>query len=222
MAQQDHLPDHQSWNRFWAQGHPGLNKKKSWSKHRIEQLLASNTAVEGKVLDAGCGSGYFSREFSQWGWDVTALDYSREALDVTRRMTEGKVNTLQADLLHDNLLEKLGGQTVSLIFSDGLLEHFKPDDQKRILHNFHSVLEDDGRVATFVPNRWSPWQLIRPFFMPGIQERPLVLSELERLHESSGFRIVSAGGLNVLPVRFSPEFLGPWFGMLLYVVGKKV
>jgi SAM-dependent methyltransferase len=152
---------------------------------------------------------------------VIALDYSSEALQITQRLTQHKAQIVQADLVHDELSQKFSDKKFAAVFSDGLFEHFNAGDQDRILKNFYTVLKEDGLILTFVPNRWSPWQLIRPFLMPGIQERPLTLTELKVLHERNGFRIAASGGLNVFPFRFSPEFLGAQFGMLLYVIAKK-
>lgn len=221
MEQQHHLPDHQSWDRFWAEDYQKLEKKKSWSKRRMESLLLSCDIPDGEILDAGCGSGYFSKLFCDWGRQTIALDYSIEALKVAQHLTQNKVRTIQADLVHDDLLRKFSEKNVAAVFSDGLFEHFESGDQDLILKNFYSVLKESGFIITVVPNRWSPWQLIRPFFMPGIEERPFVLSDLKAMHERNGFQIISSGGINVLPFRFSPEFLGPFFGMLLYVIAKK-
>ena len=85
-----------------------------------------------------------------------------------------------------------------------------------------AVVKPGGHIVTFVPNRWSPWELIRPFFMPGIAEKPFVLNELLDLNRRNDLAIVESGGVNVLPYAVSPEMMGPAFGMLLYTVAKKV
>jgi len=221
MTRHKALPDDRAWNRFWTQEQARPDRPPSWAKKRIQRVLSAAAPAPGHVLDAGCGSGYFSRMFLALGWKVTALDYAPQALEATRGLTQGRAELLQADLLRDPLQDRLNGRKVSLIFSDGLLEHFTPDDQQTILQNFFSVLDDDGLIVTVVPNRYSPWQWIRPWMMPGIEERPFVLRDLKQCHARSGFAIVRFGGMNVLPVRFSPEFLGSRFGMLLYAVARK-
>lgn len=215
------LPDQGSWDQFWSRDSSKRFGTVSWAKNRIKAVLLAQTPFQGPVLDAGCGSGFFSAMFQAQGLEVVALDYAPEALVMTRQLTQGRVETVQADLVRDRLVEKFPTKKFKLIFSDGLLEHFAPADQKRILENFCSVLDQDGVVVSFVPNRWSPWQIVRPMFMPGIQEQPFVLSALRRLHEDSRLRVLHDGGVNVLPFCFSPEILGRAFGMLLYVVAKK-
>jgi len=221
VKQNQDLPDQHSWDQFWSKDYQKTKAERSWAKRRIEALLLSGHIPDGIMLDAGCGSGYFSKMFCDWGRETVALDYSSEALHVAAQLTQNKARTMQADLLHDNFSQNFPEKNIAAIFSDGLFEHFEPQDQDRILKNFYTILQGNGTVVTVVPNRWSPWQLIRPFFMPGIKECPFVLSDLKAMHERNGFRIVASGGLNVLPFWLSPEILGPYVGMLLYVIARK-
>ena len=108
-----------------------------------------------------------------------------------------------------------------LIFTDGLLEHFSTKEQDAILQNFISVLAPGGVIVTVVPNRFSPWELIRPIFMPGIEEKPFTLRGLISLHKRNGMAILDQGGVNVIPFCFSPDrLLGGHCGMLLYCVAN--
>lgn len=173
------------------------------------------------VLDAGCGTGFFSRFFCEQGHQTVALDYSDEALAITKKMTQGNATLLKADMLTENLQEVVDAR-YDLIFSDGLFEHFPMEEQDRILQNLKSVLSETGVIVTFVPNRWSPWELIRPFMMPGIKEDPFVLSELKRMNQRNGLEVVHCGGVNVFPFALSPDrILGKILGMLLFTVARK-
>jgi len=221
MKERQQLPDDQSWDRFWKRGPAARSTHVSSSKQRIQNILSAYLVPEGRVLDAGCGSGYFSQYFFEHGQRPVALDYSAEALAMTRTRTQQCIQTVQADLIKDDLARRFSDERFDLIFSDGLFEHFVIFDQDKILQNICTVLKDGGVVVTVVPNRWSPWQIIRPFLMKGIEERPFVLTELRDMHERNGLKVVKSGGINVLPIRLSPEFLGRIFGMLLYVIAQK-
>ena len=213
--------DGADWNRFWSGQKKFSSDQVSWSKRRILRILAPYLEPKKRILDAGCGSGFFSEVFCGHGMTVTALDYSEKALVLTRERTCGRATIIQADMLTDSLAGRLE-TTFDVIFTDGLLEHFTPAQQDTILKNLLSVLASSGKMIMFVPNRWSPWELIRPWFMPGIDEKPFVLGLLKDLHVRNGLALVSDGGVNTLPVRFSPDrWLGRLFGMLLFVVAQK-
>lgn len=214
-------PQDTDWDRFWSVEKAPDPAKISWSKRRILQVLERRVEPGKFVLDAGCGSGFFSKYFCDRGMRTTALDFSENALDRAAKVTKGAAKLVRADMVSDPLAEKLFGK-VDLIFSDGLLEHFSPEEQDAIMQNFRSVLTDGGLVVTVVPNRWSPWELIRPFFMPGIDEKPFVLEQLLDLNRRNGLAVLESGGINVLPFSVSPEFLGPRFGMLLYTIAKNI
>jgi SAM-dependent methyltransferase len=173
-----------------------------------------------RVLDAGCGSGWFSARFLAMGCRVTALDLSDEALAIAREATGGRAEAyLREDLLAESFAER-HAESFDLVFSDGLLEHYAPLDQERILARFERVLSPGGLAATFVPNAHSAWTLVRPLLMPGIRETPLRPERLRVIH--ARLTIVDSGGLNVLPLRASPErLLGRRCGMLLYVIARK-
>lgn len=215
----NNLPQENNWDNFWKFNKNSRFTKKSWSKIRMMKLLDKIVKENIDVLDAGSGSGFFSNYFISKGCNVYSLDYSEDALEITRRLTGNKSRVyIKEDLLDSGFGERYA-KKFDIIFSDGLFEHFKEEDQKKIMDNFKKTKKDDGLITTFVPNRYSWWEVIRPIFMPGIQENPLTLNQLKKLH--NGLSFYKQGGLNVLPIVISPDkTLGSRLGMILYVFAK--
>jgi cyclopropane fatty-acyl-phospholipid synthase-like methyltransferase len=210
-------PSRTSWNAYWSSSGTGFQKE-SFSKKRIIAILDRYVFSGATVLDAGCGSGFFSSYFLSKGCVVDSLDYSERALSLTRKNTGGRSRRyLAIDLLSPDI--PLENGLYDCIFTDGLFEHFAVSDQNKMLSLFQRKKKQTGFVITFVPNRFSPWQLIRPFFMPGIKEEPFSMEDLVAVH--GAMEIVESGGINVLPICASPEkALGAPFGMLLYCVSR--
>lgn len=207
------------WDAFWHRRGQKTGVKKSWSKIRIEKLLGRFVNKGDSVLDAGCGSGFFCKYFLAKDCRVTALDYSRKALECTKELTEGRCERyLEKDLTDSHAAGEFKSE-FDVIFSDGLFEHFPETVQRKIISNFMKMKKDSGLIITFVPNFFSSWTLVRPFFMPGMKEKPFTMPELRRLH--SGLHVIKDGGINIMPVKYSPDkVLGRYFGMLLYIVGR--
>ncbi|MCK5581651.1 MAG: class I SAM-dependent methyltransferase [Candidatus Omnitrophica bacterium] len=219
MSNQD-LPKDTDWNHFWGREQSEKFQQISWSKRRILSILQPYMKAGQKALDAGCGSGFFSNIFCENDLEVFSLDYSKNALEVAEKITQGRSRLVQADMLQDDLSQIIK-EPVDIIFSDGLFEHFSQEDQDKIMRNLVQVLAKNGVIVTFVPNKWSPWELIRPFFMPGIEEEPFVIKELVDLNERNGLKVVEKGGINTIPFRLSPDrLIGQTFGMLLYTVAR--
>ncbi|MFQ6120518.1 MAG: class I SAM-dependent methyltransferase [Methanosarcinales archaeon] len=171
--------------------------------------------VRGKSLDAGCGSGFFSKFFMDKNCRVFALDYSKESLKLTGSLDK-KIKLIKGSVLK----MPFDNETFDLVFSDGLLEHYK--NPISIVSEFERVAKKNGIVATFVPNKISYWILIKWFKLKDIKEYRFTLKKLIELHERVGFKIIKSGGLSALPLKISPEFLAKYIGRIIYVIAKKV
>lgn len=67
-----------------------------WRPDSPKRLSRGLKNFTGKtVLDIGCSEGYFSRELTKRGYQVTALDYSKKRLAVTRYLAT--INNLEMD-----------------------------------------------------------------------------------------------------------------------------
>jgi 2-polyprenyl-3-methyl-5-hydroxy-6-metoxy-1,4-benzoquinol methylase len=204
------------WDNFWKKHHPG--KPASWSKRRIINILSNYIKPGMNVLDAGCGTGFFSSYFISMGCNVYSMDYSDRALSIAKDVTANKARAyIKADILDETALKGIDIK-FDIIFSDGLLEHYSKEEQDRIIGNIKAVKKEQGYIVNFAPNRFSLWSMIRPFVMD-IKERPFILRELLDLHARNRLKSIANGGINVLPFRVSPErLLARHFGMLFYCV----
>jgi len=213
-------PQAKDWDSFWKRDQSKQFGRISWSKRRILRVLEPYCTDGKAALDAGCGSGFFSKYFCERKMQTVSFDYSQGALDMAQKTTDGRSTLVKGDLLEDSLAQIMPSK-FDVIFTDGLFEHFSNECQDRIMQNLKSVLNADGVIVTFVPNRFSPWEWIRPLYMPGIDEKPFVLTQLVGLNRRNGLRVTQSGGVNTLPVGLSPE--GPVaavFGMLLFTVAQ--
>lgn len=216
----DAMPKAGDWDNYWSLDDTKRFTQISWSKKRIIQILNPYIHKGKTALDAGCGSGFFSGYFCSQEMEVYSLDYSSQALKIADQKTNGRATLVQSDLLNEGLSAKIN-TTMDLIFTDGLFEHFNYDEQKKIFNNLKSVLSKGGVIVTVVPNKFSPWEIIRPLYMPGIKEDPFTLKQLINLNISCSMNIRAEGGLNTLPFSVSPDkWLGKYFGMLLYTVAQ--
>ncbi|MCH5321831.1 MAG: class I SAM-dependent methyltransferase, partial [Eubacterium sp.] len=59
-----------------------------------------------KLLDLACGTGTFSKLFSDMGYSVTGIDISEEMLTVAEEKCFGKVNFLKGDITDFSLPDK--------------------------------------------------------------------------------------------------------------------
>ena len=91
----------------------------------------------GKILDLGCGSGRDSMNFMKLGYEVTAVDGSKELAKKASVLLGKEVIVSTFEELE--LKEKFHG-----IWACASLLHIKREDLKIVLNNLYNNLEDNG------------------------------------------------------------------------------
>lgn len=205
-----------AWDDFWK-SRAGKNCD-SWAKTRITGILSNYVKPGMNVLDAGCGAGFFSSYFISKSCNVYSMDYSEKALSITRDITNNKSRMYLKGNILDAMVFRGIDVEFDVVFTDGLLEHYSDKEQDKIISNMKLAKRQSGLIINFVPNRFSLWSMVRPFVM-NIKESPFVLDKFIGLHKRNNLRVISNGGINVLPFKVSPErLLGRHFGMLFYCI----
>ena len=102
----------------------------------------------GSLLDAGCGSGVFSRYLASHGWKVTAIDASPEMIEEAR-MSVGD-NSIEYSV---STIEEFEAKPKSFdaILSLSILEYV--EDDEAVIGKLISLLAEGGVLVVSVPNR---------------------------------------------------------------------
>ncbi|MDX9861027.1 MAG: class I SAM-dependent methyltransferase [Rhodospirillales bacterium] len=160
-----------------------------------------------RVLDLGCGPGYFSNKMARLGADVLGLDPSERYLSIARANVAPGARFEQAEIGKPGALDGLASGQFDLVFmSDALLFYFVPEAPTQVasldvlLSDIRRVLKDEGRFISVEPHYlfWlAPWlgDPERPFTIfseyndpPGMRVTP-TLSRLIKAFCQGGFCI---------------------------------
>lgn len=183
-----------SWDDYWKQY--SISKAERWmigERHAKLMGWIDSLGEGGKrVVEIGCGFGSNIRRLKDERTDIEAhaLDFSeisveniRSAVDVVHR----------ADCQNTGLPEG----HFDFIYSSGLMEHFR--DEGPFLREMRRILKPGGLMATFVPARWSLWQLYQ-FMHLGHwihgYEKAYSRGFLRRVMEKEGWKIEEEFGLD--------------------------
>lgn len=160
-----------------------IDIKKRFRK-RLNEI--NKLKARGKLLDIGCGPGFFLDMAKKEGWDTSGVEYSAFASDYANRELGLKV--FSGELQEDTFGEK----SFDVITMWHVLEHSKKPGV--LLGLASSLLRDDGLLALEVPNSGSfiltllkgKWDLLAPkehlfYFTP---------RTLELFFNSAGLKIV--------------------------------
>lgn len=106
-----------------------------------------------RVLDFGCGRGELTWRAAKLGASAVGMDYSGDAIKLTKRLPKIKGGRLQ--FVHNTTLKlDLASDSMDRIFFIDVLEHLYPQQLQILLKEFHRVLKHGGRVILHTaPNR---------------------------------------------------------------------
>jgi glycosyltransferase involved in cell wall biosynthesis/2-polyprenyl-3-methyl-5-hydroxy-6-metoxy-1,4-benzoquinol methylase len=148
------LSEQQKWDRYYAGAElPQENEALRRFNDEFAELVRELLPAGSRTLEAGCGGGWQSLALSRVGqYDVSLLDFSREALAYARRLFEREGQ--RADFVLDDVF-RAGEPQHDLVFNAGVLEHYTLDEQARFLRGMAS--RSRNYVLALVPNRLCYW-----------------------------------------------------------------
>lgn len=107
----------------------------------------ANLPKNSKILDAGCGEGYWGSQFMKEGHDVIGIDLSNKITKQTR------LKVIIGDLKKKNFDDN----SFDAVICGGVLHHFpRKRDVEIVVSNFRECLKKDGKIILIEPNGTNP------------------------------------------------------------------
>jgi len=103
------------------------------------------------IIETGSGSGRISLKMAELSANVSLLDYSTAALDMSRRHFRDKgikANFIQADILDAPLEDS----RYDVVWNAGVMEHFSYDVQLKVLSKLLRSVKKEGMLITLNPS----------------------------------------------------------------------
>lgn len=154
--------------------------------HKELTSLIKSTLSSGSVLEVGAQSGIDAEYLGACGYDVTAIDYCYNAISILIKRHNIKV------LMAEALQLPFKDFTFDLVYSQGLIEHFRGKELNVLLYEQNRVLKNGGYLVIDVPNTYSyltPIKqiliLLNKWIVPW--ETQYTLNKLKHLGEEHGF-----------------------------------
>jgi SAM-dependent methyltransferase len=120
--------------------------------HLGDRLLDKNRVAGRRVLEIGCGMGTWTQTFTEWGCDVTAIDLTGYAVEMTKKRLE--LAGLKADVLQMDAADTgLSADEFDFIWSWGVIHHSPHTEQ--IVKEIHRLLKPGGEFGIMVYHKYS-------------------------------------------------------------------
>jgi ubiquinone/menaquinone biosynthesis C-methylase UbiE len=193
------------WDNFW--------KSKSdvhdvySNADRVLRNLAAVTDLKGKcVLEVGAGTGRDSLRLVKSGVEVFLLDYVASSLAIIRTLS--KQEGIRAHLVQGNAFSlPFPDLAFDVVFHQGLLEHFRAEEARKLLSENVRVLKGGGYLLVDVPQRYHIYTIIKHILILFGRwfagwEREFSIRELERVFRDHGLTLVRTYGEWMYPSLF--------------------
>ena len=155
-------PTRNFWDKRFAEGDTPWDR--GAANPQLGIWLATGALKPCRILVPGCGSGHEVAVLAQAGFDVTALDYSPEAIARTRKRLEAE--GIKATVVEADALTWQPGKPFDAIYEQTCLCALYPDQWRDYADQLHRWLSPSGTLfALFV-------QLLRAGAAEGAIEGP--------------------------------------------------
>jgi SAM-dependent methyltransferase len=171
-----------------------------------KEYLKENKINSAKILDVGCGTGAFAKEFKNLG-EYYGIDISPKAVDFCKK--RGIKNVKEGSATDLNYSES----EFDIVLALDVLEHLKND--QAAIREIRRVLKPGGIAIIFVPAfsfLWSSSDITSQHF------RRYTLKDLKLKSKEEGFKIIRSSYFNtflfppILAVRMAVRYLHLPFG----------
>jgi SAM-dependent methyltransferase len=143
--------------------------------HFLKRYFDRKIIPGNKVVDIGCGTGFYSHMMTKAGADVLGIDPNQEFITLAREEVKGQARFEVMNVGTEGALSNIPDQYADVVFmSDALLFYFVPvhPDQKAdiqvLFRDIWRILKDNGTFVSVEPHYifWlMPWlgSIDRPF-----------------------------------------------------------
>jgi len=124
-------------------------------ENAITLVEDQNYPEEARLLDIGCGYGFFLRKMAQRGWAVEGIEVSRSGREYAR---EKLGLNIHSKLLEELAFPKESFDVVSLFY---VIEHVH--DPERVLQEVYHILKPGGMILLRWPHSTPVIKILGPF-----------------------------------------------------------
>jgi ubiquinone/menaquinone biosynthesis C-methylase UbiE len=194
-----------NWENFWDEK-KDVHEVYS-NSDRVVRNLSKIVDLKGKkILEVGAGTGRDSFPLVGHGAEVFQLDYSINSLRIMKRLADEEKISVSI-VGGDTFCLPFHDGTFDIVFHQGLLEHFRPQQAEALLRENIRILKKGGLLLVDVPQRYHIYTVIKHFLIAINKwfagwEREFSVGELRGEMERLGLETVHIYGEWMYPSLF--------------------
>ena len=126
---------------------PGAVWTSTTPPEELVELIDSGKIKPCKVLDVGCGEGFYSIYLASKGFEVTGMDLAENAIKLAKqnaKKSEVKIKFIAMDISEINKLN----EKFDFILGWAILHHIIPEKRKKYVEKLSKLLNKNGKYLS--------------------------------------------------------------------------
>jgi 2-polyprenyl-3-methyl-5-hydroxy-6-metoxy-1,4-benzoquinol methylase len=157
------------------------------STKRLQRKYVKYFQNYSKVLDIGCGKGFFLELLKENGISAEGIDTEEEMVKICCKKGFKVFQSEALSFLEDKI------ETYNGIFCSHIIEHMMPEKVLNLFRLCFSALKSEGMLVVITPNFGNLDVATERFWMDISHIRPYPLILLEKMLSHTGFKIIEKG-----------------------------
>lgn len=134
-------------------------KRAIWTESKppkeLVALIEAGKIKPCKVLDVGCGEGFYAIYLASKGFEVTGIDISENAIRSAKEHARKRGVTVKLTAMDITDLSKLK-EKFGFVFEWALMHHIMPPQRQKYVEDISTVLRKGGKYLSYSFNKKSP------------------------------------------------------------------
>lgn len=144
--------DAEWWDCFYSDREKPVPFFRCIPDENLYSYIQNNIFKKGRIIDIGCGNGRNAVYLAKCGFDVDAIDFSRQSIDWARE--NSKREHVQVHLFHDSIFSfKPPERPYDYLYDSGCFHHIKPHRRDQYLEIISNLLKPGGYFGLSCFNR---------------------------------------------------------------------